>query len=57
MFNRRYFGEGNKDGALTKAGEEHVDAIFTGLSPYFLLLYFWLYTTIKWLDLDGYEIK
>ncbi|XP_022764414.1 phenylalanine N-monooxygenase-like [Durio zibethinus] len=55
MFNRRYFGEGRKDGGPGYEEEEHVESLFTVLMH---LYSFILSDYIPWLrplDLEGHE--
>ncbi|KAF9601801.1 hypothetical protein IFM89_023332 [Coptis chinensis] len=55
IFNRRYFGEGRKDGAPTIEEEEHVEALFTGLSLVYAFCVSDYMPSLRWLDLDGHE--
>lgn len=55
MFNKRYFGEGSKDGGPTKAEDEHVEAIFTGLTTAYSFCVSDYLPHLRCLDLDGHE--
>ncbi|KAF8397039.1 hypothetical protein HHK36_018677 [Tetracentron sinense] len=55
MFNRRYFGEGRKDGGPGVEEEEHVDALFTVLSLIYAFSVSDYIPCLRWFDLDGHE--
>ncbi|OVA00032.1 Cytochrome P450 [Macleaya cordata] len=55
MFNKRYFGEGRKDGGPSFEEEEHVDALFTVLSFLYAFCVSDYLPCLRWLDLDGHE--
>ncbi|XVF24345.1 hypothetical protein REPUB_Repub13aG0119900 [Reevesia pubescens] len=55
MFNRRYFGEGRKDGGPGIEEEEHVESLFTVLTHLYCFI---LSDYVPWLrafDLEGHE--
>ncbi|KAF8397038.1 hypothetical protein HHK36_018676 [Tetracentron sinense] len=55
MFNKRYFGEGRKDGGAGVEEEQHVDALFTVLSLIYAFSVSDYIPSLRWFDLDGHE--
>ncbi|EEF41167.1 conserved hypothetical protein [Ricinus communis] len=54
-FNKRFFGEGMKDGGPDVEEKEHIDATFTALvytNAFYVSDYM---PCLIWLDLDGHE--
>ncbi|MCL7051735.1 hypothetical protein MKW94_026046 [Papaver nudicaule] len=55
IFNKRYFGEGRKDGGPGTEEIEHVDAAFKVLSYVYAFGIQDYLPYLRWLDLDGHE--
>ncbi|KAI3837550.1 hypothetical protein MKW98_011469 [Papaver atlanticum] len=55
VFNKRYFGEGSKDGGAGLEEVEHVDSIFTVLSLYFSFSMSDFLPCLRWFDFEGHE--
>lgn len=55
VFNRRYFGDGQKNGGPGVEEEEHVEALFTVLSLLYAFSVSDYMPRLRWMDLDGHE--
>ncbi|KAJ4958823.1 hypothetical protein NE237_025934 [Protea cynaroides] len=55
MFNKRYFGEGRKDGGAGVEEEEYIDALFTVLSVLYAFCVSDYMPSLRRFDLNGHE--
>ncbi|XVF00343.1 hypothetical protein REPUB_Repub03eG0277000 [Reevesia pubescens] len=55
MFNKRYFGEGRKDGGPEYEEEEHVESLFTVLVRLYSFILSDYVPSLRALDLEGHE--
>ncbi|XP_077213507.1 phenylalanine N-monooxygenase-like [Tasmannia lanceolata] len=55
IFNKRYFGEGCKDGGPGAEEEEHIEAIFSVLTLLYAFCVSDYMPRLRWLDLNGHE--
>ncbi|XP_077213493.1 tryptophan N-monooxygenase CYP79A68-like [Tasmannia lanceolata] len=55
MFNKRYFGEGCKDGGPGAEEEEHVEALFNVLTLLYAFCVSDYMPRLRWMDLNGHE--